>query len=81
MNIPTRWDSNSVQDAALFVIMNLAAQPASREQIRMMDGVHVLRQITEYKNSHVSETFDESGHGEFQRLKAVSDFTRVLFRF
>lgn len=65
LNSPALWDSNSMQDAALFCIMNLAATPETREQIMGLDGVRLLTLICEH---------DLSGEDQmnFQRVKAVS---------
>jgi hypothetical protein len=70
-NSPTNWDSNSMQDAALFVIMNLAASETSREAVREMDGVQILTLITEHRqNNPIQLTFDEGKLLDFQCLKA-----------
>lgn len=74
MNAPTSWQSNSMQDAALFIVMNLAAMKSSRETILELHGVDVLTRITEY-NKHIrreAEATDEQKQLDFQRLKAVS---------
>lgn len=78
-NAPTGWQSNSIQDAALFVVMNLAATKASRDYIRELDGVHLLTCITDH-NKRVRREMtdsDEQRQLEFQRLKAVSHYATI----
>lgn len=79
-NAPTCWHSSSMQDAALFVVMNLAATKASRDYIRELDGVHRLTCITDYNKRDRRETRDgdEQRQLEFQRLKAVSHVTYIF---
>jgi hypothetical protein len=74
MNAPTGWQSNSMQDAALFIVMNLAAMKSSRETILELHGVDVLTRITEYnkRTRRETEASDEQKQLDFQRLKAVS---------
>ena len=60
-----------MQDAALFVIMNLAASETSREAVRELDGVQILTKITEHRqNNPIQLTFDEGKQLDFQCLKA-----------
>jgi hypothetical protein len=79
-NAPTCWHSSSMQDAALFVVMNLAATKASRDYIRELDGVHRLTCITDYNKRVRRETRDgdEQRQLEFQRLKAVRHVASIL---
>lgn len=76
LNVPTTWQSNSMQDAALFVIMNLAAMKLSREHVIELNGVDTLTRITEYNKQHrreaAGDSSDEQKQLEFQCLKAVS---------
>jgi len=70
-NSPTNWDSNSMQDAALFVAMNLSASDVSREYVREINAVHLLTLIAEYRqHSPTQLTFDDSKQLDFQSLKA-----------
>lgn len=74
-NAPTDWQSNSMQDAALFIVMNLAAMKSSREHILELNGITILTHITEYNKRVRRETHDDSAEQKqlkFQRLKAVS---------
>ena len=65
-----------MQDAALFIVMNLAAMKSSRDHILELNGVYILTRITEYNKRVRRETgdvlTDEQKQLEFQRLKAVS---------
>jgi hypothetical protein len=45
-NSPSTWDANSAADAALFCILNLAADPSAREYLREIDTVKILTWIT-----------------------------------
>ena len=71
-NSPTSWDSNSSQDAALFIILNLSAAPVAREYIREIDAVHHLSMITQSeRQTHVrNNPFVAEELLEFQRMKA-----------
>jgi hypothetical protein len=77
-NDPTGWQSNSMQDAALFIVMNLAAMKSSRDVILEANGVPILTRITEHNKQNRRKTgkqlSDEQKQLEFQRLKAVSSF-------
>lgn len=79
-NAPTTWQSNSMQDAALFIVMNLAAMKSSRDAILDLNGVNTLTRITEYNKRIRRDTgddlTDEQKQLEFQRLKAVSSLYR-----
>jgi len=81
-NAPTDWKSNSMQDAALFIVMNLAAMKSSRDHILELNGIQVLTRITEYNKRARREIggdlADEQKQLDFQRLKAVS-FLLVWF--
>jgi hypothetical protein len=76
-NLPNTWDSNSIQDAALFIVMNLAACPSSRAYVNDIDAVSTLSCITEY-NTQKPEgqelTFEVARQQEFQCMKAVSSY-------
>lgn len=75
-NDPTGWQSNSTQDAALFIVMNLAAMKSSRDAILELNGVNTMTKITEYnkriRRDVTDSSTDEEKQLEFQRLKAVS---------
>lgn len=87
-NSPTVWDSNSMQDAALFVVLNLCATPSAREYMREVDTVNLLSLIPAYRlneyNENYEQQMDQSKLLDFQCLKAVSDlFQRwfILYNF
>jgi len=83
INSPYSWESNSMQDAALSIVLNLAASPASREYINEPHIIKVLTMIAQYPRlflrkkiaSAISQSNRETMN--FQALKAVS----FLFRF
>lgn len=63
-----------MQDAALFVVMNLSAMKSSRDIILELNGVKILTRITEYsQNETLNVSTEEQKQLEFQRLKAVSN--------
>ena len=69
MNFTGTWDSNSIQDAALFVVLNLSA--AIPDEIANLDGVHVLSLIADYAGVG-GETLEQTSLMQFQSIKAVS---------
>lgn len=72
-NAPPDWDSNSVQDAALHIILNLAACPVSRDYVFEADAVTVLSAIAKFPTlGRDNETNAQISQKEYQCLKAVS---------
>lgn len=83
-NSPYSWESNSMQDAALSVVLNLSASSRSREYMNEPHIVKILSTIAGYpkllgrrlrKNvsqSNVTITSEEHQTMHFQALKAVS---------
>jgi hypothetical protein len=74
VNEPQFWDSNSVQDTALSIIMNLSACPLSREYTNETQTIKVLSTITKYpERTETMEILDEPQRKQmnFQCLKAV----------
>jgi hypothetical protein len=71
-NAPSTWDSNSEQDAALFVILNLSAEPSARKYLREWGTVALMSTITacEKNQAFDKENGDERKIAEFQCLKA-----------
>ena len=65
----TAWDSNSMQDTALFVVLNLAA--ALPEEVTQLGGVHILSLIADYRGTGC-ETLEQTSKMQFQSIKAVS---------
>jgi hypothetical protein len=74
-NATLHWAANSMQDAALFCVLNLAATPESRASVIQSDGVQLLSLIAECDATDVS--VDEANQMQFQSLKAVSTTTSV----
>mmetsp|Transcript_28175 Transcript_28175/g.51005 ORF Transcript_28175/g.51005 Transcript_28175/m.51005 type:complete len:797 (-) Transcript_28175:47-2437(-) len=74
LNDPTGWKSNSIQDAALFIVMNLAAMKSSRDTILELSGVNAMTKITEHnkriRRDKTDYSSDEQKQLEFQPLKA-----------
>ncbi len=76
-NSPDTWESNSMQDAALSIVLNLAASCNSREYMYEPHVVKVLTMIAEYptllgksmRNNLNEKDFETM---TFQALKAVS---------
>jgi hypothetical protein len=71
-NAPSTWDSNSEQDAALFVILNLSAEPSAREYLRELGTMALMSTITVYDKNQTFEkgNVNEKKIIEFQCLKA-----------
>jgi hypothetical protein len=60
-----------MQDAALFIILNLTALESAREFVRNADGVYLLTQLAEYRQRNPTQmTLDEGKQLDFQCLKA-----------
>jgi hypothetical protein len=76
MNAPSFWDSNSMQDAALFVVLNLSACSSSRDYVYEADAVNILSSITEFPSLKLDDKYERTdehkSQQEFQCLKAVS---------
>ena len=75
-NAPYGWDSNSMQDSALFIIMNLSACQTVRDFVIEAGTVSVLSYITDYNafkfdDKHILNS-DEIKQQDFQCMKAVS---------
>lgn len=83
VNDPSNWDSNSVQDTALSIVINLAACPASRELMHEGDTVKVLSNIahspTLVAEAKSAKTFDQKQQMDLQCLKAVSWLIHCFF--
>ena len=72
-----------MQDAALYVVLNLCACNSSRNFVREADAISILSMITEYEKISSSKkakliTPDQEKQQEFQCLKAVSTISFVL---
>ena len=77
-NSPSTWNINSVQDSALFIVLNLSACPSSRDYVYENDAVNILSSITELQSFRFDDrcglTKDERSQQELQCMKAVSCF-------
>jgi len=72
-NEPSMWESNSLQDAALFTILNLATSQPARHYLKEVDAVHTLSGITDFtKNDSEDNVPEDSNYKveQFQCLKA-----------
>jgi hypothetical protein len=71
-NAPSTWDSNSEQDAALFVILHLSTEPSAREYLRELGTAALLSTITGYNKNQAfaKDSVDEKKIVDFQCLKA-----------
>lgn len=72
MNAPSDWDSDSMQDAALFIVLNLASCPMARDYILEESVVEVLAAIADYETPQEDEMSVQRRQLDFQSLKAVS---------
>jgi hypothetical protein len=79
-NASSTWDSNSMQDAALYLVMNLAANPSSRTYLKDCGALRILSFITKYRASQMKNpdytedngsTAEELSKENFQSIKAV----------
>lgn len=84
-NSPYSWEANSMQDAALSIVLNLSASCKSREYMNEPHIVKVLSMIAEYPKrvwemQNSSKIISQECHEtmNFQALKAVR-FCFVLF--
>ena len=72
-NEPSMWESNSLQDAALFTILNLATSQPARHYLKEVDTVHTLSGITDFTKNDSEENVPEDSNykvEQFQCLKA-----------
>ena len=68
-NPPHTWEANSIQDAALFSLLNLATVQPARHYLREVDAVHTLSMIADCTGNNQGSG-DTSGIEQFQCLKA-----------
>jgi len=71
-NDPYTWDSNSIQDAALYILMNLALTPLTRTHLRNDNVARRISVIARYSCSPTtpSSKKDEEKQKDLQCLKA-----------
>ena len=79
VNAPHSWESSSMQDLALSIVVNLSACPVSREYVSDAQSLMILSTVTKYCDQVDLETLKESRRNQmdFQCLKAVSFFSEV----
>lgn len=69
LNSPENWDATSVEDASMYVLMNLAAHQENHQALVDMDAILLLSLVTQYAESHPRD-------GEDQEF--VPDYLRVM---
>jgi hypothetical protein len=81
-NDPSSWESNSMQDTALFIVLNLSACSSSRDYVHEDDAVNILSAITEFQSLKLDKCddlpMDHKCQQELQCLKAVSSFVAAV---
>lgn len=75
LNSPDTWDSSSSEDAAMYVLMNLAANDKNHRRLLDMDSILLLSLVTQFAESHArgeedAYVPDHIKIMEFQGLKA-----------
>ena len=83
-NIPYHWDCNSIQDTALYILMNLALCESTKSTLYRYRVEEVLSQIAQFSSSIKSSRShgdDQEKQKDLQCLKAVSRRTILLFIF
>ena len=81
-NIPYHWDGNSIQDIALYIVMNLALCASTIPTLHHHNVENVLSNIAKYSSSLTTSprySRDEEKHKDLQCLKAVSFRKREIF--
>lgn len=83
VNAPYIWEANSIQDSALFLLLNMSCLREARSQLMQHKAVHILSSIADYGISSgdalrnggkgsLKKTSEEKMVQAFQCLKAVS---------
>lgn len=83
LNAPYTWEANSIQDSALFLLLNVSCLREARSQLMHLQAVQVLSSIADYGISSgdalrnggkgsLKKTSEEKMVQSFQCLKAVS---------
>eukprot|EP00977_Amphora_coffeiformis_P002871 scaffold538_cov166-Amphora_coffeaeformis.AAC.13 len=85
LNSPETWDSSSIEDAALYVLMNLAADDKNHQKLVDMDAILLLSLVTQFTESHERDGEDGTLHVpdylrvmDFQSLKARISMAFIL---
>ncbi len=79
-NDPYTWDSSSMQDAALYVLMNLAITPGTRPHVKNETVARMVALVARYSSSPppnpstglATQSEEEEQQKNLQCLKAVS---------
>jgi hypothetical protein len=69
-NVPHLWDCSSIQDAALYIVMNLCACDASRTYLDDKNAISILCLINVHQSFKRRMTEEQRIQLEFQCLKA-----------
>lgn len=72
-NNPMDWEANSMQDAALFSLLNLSTTHPARHYLKEVDAVHVLSMIADFpttNNGTLQSSDPQKANQDFQCLKA-----------
>jgi hypothetical protein len=69
INSTRSWDSNSIQDAALYIVINVASMLPN--EVAQLDGVHILSLIADHEGEE-NEHSEKLSLIQFQSIKAVS---------
>lgn len=85
LNSPETWDSSSIEDAALYVLMNLAANDKNHQKLVDMDAILLLSLVTQFAESHERDGEDGTLYipdhlriMDFQSLKARMAMAFIL---
>lgn len=69
INEPSTWDANSLQDAALFTLLNLATVQSARQYLKENDTVHTLSLIADFANNNPNT--ESSPQWEVEKLQCL----------
>lgn len=85
LNSPETWDSSSIEDAALYVLMHLAADDKNHQRLVAMDAILLLSLVTQFAESHerpceeeMPSVPDDLRIMDFQSLKARMAMAFIL---
>jgi hypothetical protein len=75
---PFTWQPNTMQDAALFVIMNVASHPKTRHAVKDLHGIEILSSICQYQCDLGELPDGELFQLQFQIVKARMTLAYLL---
>ena len=81
-NDPYTWDSNSIQDAGLYILLNLAIHPSTRSYLKQENAANAISLVARFSSSPIpspSSENDEEKQKNLQCLKAVSQLLNPYF--